>query len=335
MSALSRGLAPRMSPLSARRSTIVAALDIGTSKVICAIGRLRPFRGDEARRGRSHSIDVLGFGHARASGLKGGAIIDLASAEESVRQAVSMAERAAGVEVASVVLSVGGGRLGGESFSASVQLNGPSIEQHDISRVLDAASLHSIRDGRAVLHSLPVNFALDGNRGIREPRGMLGQDLGVDLHVVTADLPALRNLILCVERCHLTVEGVIAAPYAAGLAVLSQDEIELGATVIDCGAGTTTLAAFVGGHCVHVDGIALGCKPHHDGPRARSFDPLVRCRAPEDAAWQRHWHELRSSRHDYGAAHGWQRLGIAGRGLALASRQRHSAARRGNSGIAA
>src|SRR6185312_10064864 len=258
MSALSRGLAPRMSPVSARRSTIVAALDIGTSKVICAIGRLRPFRGDEARRGRTHSIEVLGFAHARASGLKGGAIIDLASAEESVRQAVSMAERSAGVEVASVVLSVGGGRLGGESFSASVQLNGPSIEQHDISRVLDAASLHSIRDGRAVLHSLPVNFALDGNRGIREPRGMLGQDLGVDLHVVTADLPALRNLILCVERCHLTVEGVIAAPYAAGLAVLSKDEMELGATVIDCGAGTTTLAAFVGGHCVHVDGIALG-----------------------------------------------------------------------------
>lgn len=261
MSALSRGLAPRMSPLSARRSTIVAALDIGTSKVICAIGRLRPFRGDAAVPGRSHSVDVLGFGHARASGLKGGAIIDLASAEESVRQAVSMAERAAGVEVASVVLSVGGGRLGGESFSASVQLTGPSIEQHDISRVLDAASLHSIRDGRAVLHSLPVNFALDGNRGIREPRGMLGQDLGVDLHVVTADLPALRNLILCVERCHLTVEGVIAAPYAAGLAVLSQDETELGATVIDFGAGTTTLAAFVGGHCVHVDGIALGA--HH------------------------------------------------------------------------
>jgi cell division protein FtsA len=190
--------------------------------------------------------------------MKAGAIADLARAEESVRQAVSLAEQESGIEIASVVLSFSGGRIGGESYSASVQLMGPSVEQHDISRVLDAASLHSIRDGRAVLHSLPVNFALDGNRGIREPRGMLANDLAVDLHVVTADLPALRNLILCVERCHLSVEGVIAAPYAAGLAVLSEDEAELGATVIDFGSGTTTVAAFVGGHCVYVDGIALG-----------------------------------------------------------------------------
>ncbi|HWK86338.1 MAG TPA: cell division protein FtsA [Xanthobacteraceae bacterium] len=257
MSALSRGLAPRMNPLSPKRSATIAVLDIGTRKVTCAIARLKPLRG-EVIDGRSHSIDVLGLGQVRANGIKAGAVADLARAEESVRQAVSLAEQMAGVEIASVVLALSGGRIGGESFSASVQLNGPSVEQHDIAQVLDAASLHSIRDGRAVLHSLPVNYALDGNRGIREPRGMLANDLAVDLHVVTADLPALRNLVLCVERCHLTVEGVVAAPYAAGLSVLTGDEAELGATVIEFGAGTTTLAAFVGGHCVHVDGIALG-----------------------------------------------------------------------------
>ena len=258
MTALSRGLAPRMSPISPRRAVTIAALDIGTNKVSCTIARLRPFRGDEAIHGRAHSIEVLGLGQVRASGLKAGAVTDLARAEESVRQAVTLAEQTAGVEIASVVLALSGGRIGGESFSAAVQLNGPSVEQYDISRVLDAASLHSIRDGRAVLHSLPVNYALDGNRGIRDPRGMLARDLAVDLHVVTADLPALRNLILCVERCHLTVQAVVAAPYAAGISTLSEDEVELGATVIDCGAGTTTLASFVGGHCVHVDGIALG-----------------------------------------------------------------------------
>jgi len=258
MSALSRGLAPRMSPLSPRRSATVAALDIGTHKISCVIARLKPVRGDDGMRGRSHKIDVLGLGQVRAHGIKAGTVADLARAEESVRQAVSLAERMAGVEIASVMLAFSGGRIGGESYSASVQLNGPAVEQYDISRVLDAASLHSIRDGRAVLHSLPVNFALDGNRGIREPRGMLGHDLAVDLHVVTSDLAPLRNLILCVERCHLSVDGVIAAPYAAGLAALNDDEAELGATVIDFGAGTTTLASFVGGHCVHVDGIALG-----------------------------------------------------------------------------
>lgn len=258
MNALSRGLAPRMSPLSPRRPAIVAALDIGTSKICCLIGRLRPFSADEGMRGRSHVIDVIGFGYARSQGIKAGAVADLARAEESIRQAVAAAEQSAGVEIASVAVAFSGGRPGSESFAASVALRGPSVEQSDIGQVLDAASLHSIRDGRAVLHSLPVNYTLDGARGIRDPRGMLGNTLAVDLHAVTAELSALKNLILCVERCHLSVDGVIAAPYAAGIAALTEDEAELGATVIDFGAGTTTLAAFVGGHCVHVDGIALG-----------------------------------------------------------------------------
>jgi len=258
LSALSRGLAPRMSPLSARRSAVVAALDIGTSKIACLIARLKPFAEGEGMWGRTHSIDVIGAGFARSHGLKAGSVVDLARAEEAIRRAVDMAERSAGVEIASVVLAFGGGRIGSGSFAASVQLIGPTVEQVDISRVLDAASLHSIRDGRAVLHSLPTAYRLDRGGGIRDPRGMLGKNLSVDLHVVTADLPALKNLILCVERCHLSVEGVIAAPYAAGLSALSEDETEFGTTVIDFGAGTTTAAAFAGGHCIHVDGIALG-----------------------------------------------------------------------------
>jgi cell division protein FtsA len=261
MNALARGLAPRMRPLSPRRSAIVAALDIGTSKVACLIGRLRPLVEDDAMRGRSHAAEVIGFGHTRAHGLKAGVIADLAPAEEAIRSAVDMAERAAGMEIAAVAVAFGGGRLSSESFAASVRLHGPRVEEGDIGRVLDAASLHSIRGGRAVLHSLPVAYGLDQMSGIRDPRGMLGKVLSVDLHVITADLAALKNLMLCVERCHLSVEGAIAAPYAAGLATLTADEVELGATVIDFGAGTTTAAVFAGGHCLYVDGIAIG--GHH------------------------------------------------------------------------
>lgn len=257
-SALARGLAPRMHPLNPRRSSVVAALDIGTSKIACFIARLKPL-GDEVRPGgRTHSVELIGFGHTRARGIKAGTVIDMAKAEEAIRVAVDAAERSAKVEIASVVLAVSGGRLGSESFSASARLPGTSVEEGDIGRALDAASLHSVRDGRAVLHSLPVGYALDGLSGIRDPRGMLGHVLSVDLHVVTADLPALKNLVLCVERCHLTVEGLIAAPFAAGLAVLAADEMEIGATLLDLGNGTTTAAVFVNGGCVHVDGIALG-----------------------------------------------------------------------------
>ena len=247
-----------MRPLSPRRSAIVAALDIGTSKVTCLIGRLKPLAEDEAMRGRSHAVEVIGFGHTRAHGLKAGVIADLAPAEEAIRNAVDIAERAAGMEIAAVVVAFGGGRLSSESFAASVRLHGPRVEEGDIGRVLDTASLHSLRGGRAVLHSLPGAYGLDQTGGILDPRGMLGKVLSIDLHVITADLAALKNLMLCVERCHLTVEGVIAAPYAAGLAALSADEAELGATVIDFGAGTTTAAVFAGGHCLYVDGIAIG-----------------------------------------------------------------------------
>jgi cell division protein FtsA len=247
-----------MRPLHPRRAGIVAALDIGTSKIACLIARLKPL-GEEAHlRDRTHSVELLGFGHTRARGIKRGAVVDMARAEEAIRLAVDAAERSAKLEIASVVLAVSGGRLGSDSFAASVRLPGPSVEEGDIGRVLDAASLHSVRDGRGVLHSLPVGYGLDGVGGIRDPRDMLGEVLSVDLHVVTADLPVLKNLVLCVERCHLTVEGLIAAPYAAGLAVLASEESELGATLLDFGNGTTTAAVFAGSECVHVDGIALG-----------------------------------------------------------------------------
>jgi cell division protein FtsA len=115
-----------------------------------------------------------------------------------------------------------------------------------------------VRPGRAVLHSLPIGFALDDARGVRDPRGMLGRRLGVDMHVVTLDAATVRNLMLCVERCHLSVEAMVAGPYVAGLAALSDDEADLGAAIVDIGAGATTVAVFAGGHFVHADSFALG-----------------------------------------------------------------------------
>jgi cell division protein FtsA len=118
-----------------------------------------------------------------------------------------------------------------------------------------------VREGRAVLHSLPIGYALDESRGIRDPRGMVGQRLGVDMHVATTDVAAARNLTLLVERAHIGVEAMVAAPYVSGLSVLAEDEADLGAAVIDLGAGTTTLAVFAEGRFVHVDGFMVG--GHH------------------------------------------------------------------------
>ena len=134
----------------------------------------------------------------------------------------------------------------------------PSVTDGDIARALAAGCDHSVRAGRVVLHSLPIGYALDGVRGVGEPRGMLAREFGVDMHVVTADVAAARNLMLVVERCHLEVETMVAAPYVAGLSAIADDEADIGAALIDLGAGTTTMAVFSSGRFTYADGFALG-----------------------------------------------------------------------------
>jgi cell division protein FtsA len=261
MNSLGQGVTPKMKPVAARRSVVVAALDVGSSKVVCLIGRLRPRAPQQALTRRSHSVDVIGFGHTVARGTKAGTVVNLVQAEDAIRCAVDAAERMGSVEIESVVLSISSGRPSSELFAAEIEILGSAVAENDIARVLAAGGRHSLRDGRAILHSLPVGYSIDGVNGIRDPRGMLGARFGVDMHVATTDVAAARNLMLAVERCHLDVEAMAASPYVAGLAVLADDEADLGAAVVDMGAGTTTVAAFQAGRLVHIDGFALG--GHH------------------------------------------------------------------------
>ena len=261
MNTLGHGVTPKMKPIPARRSVVVAALDVGSSKVVCLIGRLRPHGPQQVLTRRSHSVEVIGFGHTLARGTKAGTVVNLVQAEDAIRRAVDAAERMASVEIESVVLSISSGRPTSELFAAEIDILGSAVSENDIARVLAAGSRHSLRDGRAVLHSLPVGYSIDGVNNVRDPRGMLGGRFGVDMHVATTDVAAARNLMLAVERCHLDVEAMAASPYVAGLAVLADDEADLGAAVVDMGAGTTTIAAFQAGRLVHIDGFALG--GHH------------------------------------------------------------------------
>lgn len=254
----SRSLTPRMRPLPARRSAHLSVLDVGTSKVVCLIAHLSPTEPSEALRGRTHRCRILGIGHRRSSGIKGGAVVDMIEAEDAIRHAVDAAERMAGVQVESVIVNLTGGRLGSQLYNATIATGGRSVSDHDIHRVLEAAASRTERQGRAVLHALPTGFSLDGTRGIRDPKGMIGDGLGADLHVVGCDAAAARNLMLVVERCHLKIEATVATPYAAALAALVDDEAELGTALVDMGGGTTSIAVFADGRLVHADGFAVG-----------------------------------------------------------------------------
>jgi cell division protein FtsA len=258
---LQLGLAPKTRPLSPKRSALVAALDIGTSKVACLIARLKPQAPQHVLRRRSHAVEVVGFGHTLARGMKAGAVVDLVEAEQAVRQALDLAERGAKMQLQSVVVSLSAGKPASDLMSATVNLAGKTVTEGDIARVLSACSQHSARPGRVVLHSLPIGYSLDEASGIRDPRGMLGRRFGTDMHVMTTDVAVVRNLILAIERCHLEVAALAASPYASGLSVLADDEADLGAAVVEMGAGTTTIAVFSGGRFVHGDGFAVG--GHH------------------------------------------------------------------------
>ena len=249
---------PRLRPLSPRRSATLAALDVGTSKIACLIARLSPLGEVAPGDWRTHRIRVVGIGHQRSLGVKNGLVVDMDEAENAIRQTVDAAERMAGMQVDRVIVTASGGRLASEHFAAKRVIGGREVAEHDIHRVLEASARHHLHRGRVAMHSLPTGFSLDGVAGIREPKDMIGEELGVDLHVATCDQAAARNLILAVERGHLGVEGMAAAPYVAGLSVIEPDEAEMGVIVIDMGAGSTSLAVFAKGEMTHLDAVTLG-----------------------------------------------------------------------------
>src|SRR6202049_4230837 len=258
MTGLDRNQTPKTRPMPQKRTALAASLDIGTSKIACMIARLKPCPPSDALRGRSHACELIGYSQIQSRGVKAGAVVDLAECEQAVRQAVALAERMAKVRVESVLLSVSGGRLHGQLVEAAADIRGGSVTEADITRVTPTATGPATGEGRPVLHALPVGYALDGVKGIRDPRGMVARQFGVDMNVVTIDATVAKNLMLVVERCHLNVEAMAASPYVAGLSVLTDDEADIGAAVVEMGSGTTTIATYSGGRFVHASGFAVG-----------------------------------------------------------------------------
>src|ERR1700731_3503912 len=255
MTGLDRNQTPKTRPMAQKRTALVASLDIGTSKIACMIARLKPCPPSDALRGRTHAVELIGYSQIQSRGVKAGAVVDLAECEQAVR------ERMAKVRVESVLLPVSAGGLRAQWIGAAADIRGGAVTTADISRVTSTGMRHATGEGRTVLHALPVGYALDGVKGIRDPRGMVARPFGVDMNVVTADATAAKNLMLVVERCHLNVEAMAASPYVAGLSVLTDDEADLGAAVVEMGAGTTTIATYSSGRFVHASGFALG--GHH------------------------------------------------------------------------
>ncbi len=230
------------------RTGLIAALDVGSTKICCLI----------AQATNNGSIRVSGVGHQASQGIKNGAITEMASAQNAILTAVSAAEEMAGERIREVILSVSGGNIRSRIFSTEQSISGREVNETDVRRLLARAGNLSFPADQELLHCLPVGYTADGTRGIRDPRGIFADQLSVNVHLVTARAAALRNLSTCIERCHLDVECVVVGPYASGLACLVEDEIDLGATIIDLGGGTTSVAVFYDSAMIFADSIAVG-----------------------------------------------------------------------------
>ena len=233
--------------IPAYRTGLVAALDIGSSKIVCLIARAEP-----------GALRVLGAALRESQGLRAGTVTGLALAEESIRDCVAAAENHADARIQNVLISVNCGSPVSVNGRASRALGGALVSDVHLRELLGDGRAKCVAEGYEIIQCAPTSYVVDEARGVRDPSGMFCQHIGVSMHAVAVKPSPLANLKLAVERCHLGVAASLFAPFASGLSVLSDDEKQLGATVIDMGGGATSIAVFLEGHLVHADVVPLG-----------------------------------------------------------------------------
>lgn len=227
---------------------LVAALDVGSSKVCAMI----------AEPSGDGQLQILGTGQRESRGVRRGLVADMEKSEIAIREAVEQAERIAGTNVDQVFVGFSAGGLVSNIASVEVAIGGRRISGEDIDSLLEAGKQSIDPEGRMLLHALPALYTIDGLNGVKQPRGLHADRLAVDIHVIAADPPPVKNLDLCVRSAHLGVEAIVASPVAAGKACLSEEERELGVALVELGAGVTNVSVFAGGMLVGLQSIPMG-----------------------------------------------------------------------------
>jgi cell division protein FtsA len=228
---------------------VLAALDVGTSKVCALIAEPLPEGG---------GATVLGYGVAPCTGLRKGVVVNIEATVESIRAAVIEAEKTSGVRMGAAVVGEAGAHVRGLNSHGIVAVRGGEVSARDVERVIDAARAVAIPLDRQVLHILPQQFAVDDQEGVRDPVGMAGVRLEARIHIVTAAQSYGQNLTKCCERANITPLEIVFEPLASADAALFPEERELGVALIDIGGGTTDIVVFHGGAAMHTAVLPLG-----------------------------------------------------------------------------
>jgi cell division protein FtsA len=231
----------------ARKTSIIVGLDIGTSKVCTVVGEM-------TERG----VEIIGVGIHPSQGLRKGVVINIESTVNSIKKAVEEAELMAGCEIHTVFTGIAGGHIKGFNSHGIVALKGKEVTERDVERVIDAAKAVAIPMDREVLHTLPQEYVIDTQDGIKQPLGMSGVRLEAKVHIVTGAVTSAQNIVKCCNRTGLNVADIVLEPLASAEAVLTPEEKELGVALVDMGGGTTDIAIFHEGSVKHTAVLAIG-----------------------------------------------------------------------------
>jgi len=237
-------------------SNIIVGLEIGTSKICAVVGESREGGADPAKSG----LNIIGLGQARSRGVRKGELVDAQQAEEDVRNAIVEAEQMADVEIRSVYLGVTGGHIRGFNNRGvhPVVSADREITEDDVQDVIKNAKAINLPTENSVVHAIRQHFFVDGQDGVTNPVGMLGSRLEVDMHVVHGNTNRLQNAIRLVKGMQLEVDEIVFNGLASSLALLTNEQKELGALVIDIGGGTTDYVVYTDGVIKHTGVLAVG-----------------------------------------------------------------------------
>jgi len=226
---------------------LIVGLDIGTSKIVTLVAEVTP----------EGSINILGMGSAPSRGLKKGVVVNIEATVAAIQRALEEAELMANCKISQVYAGISGSHVRSLNSHGMVPIRDREVTQTDVERVIETARAVNISTDQQILHVLPQEFIIDGQEGVREPLGMSGVRLEVKVHIVTGAVSAAQNIVKCVRRCGLEVRDLILQPLASSLAVLNEDEKDLGVCLVDIGGGTTDIAVFTRGAIQHTAVIPI------------------------------------------------------------------------------
>lgn len=258
---------PQQGKVVSTKPKIYAGLDIGSSKVCLVVGQVN----------EENNIDVIGVGSHQCQGMKNGVVVDIEATTSAIQKAKVEAELMSGHQIEKVFLSIGGSHIKSFDSKGMVAITNEEITDADVKRVIDAAKAVAVPSDREVLHILPKKFKVDEQDGISAPVGMSGIRLEVSVRIITGGYTAIQNALKCAEKAGLKVDGLVLEQLASSLAILNNDEKNLGAAVIDMGSGTSDLIIYSNGSVSYTASLSIG-------GRHVTNDIAVGLRTPQTAA---------------------------------------------------